>query len=352
MEPLNNILVAPLNWGLGHATRCIPIIRQLQTEGYNPIIASDGAALALLKKEFPNVQCLELPSYHIAYAKNPKNFKWKLLKNSPKTIAAIFKEKKLVNQWITDFQLAGIISDNRLGVYSKKIPSVIITHQLTVFSGKTTWISSSLHHFFIKKFKECWVPDWNGVLNLTGELGHPNKKIPNVRYIGPLSRLQKIDVPQEYDYTILLSGPEPQRSLLEEKIRKEMQDFEGKLLLIRGVIEDQPVRHEPPFTIVNYLTSVDLPKAIASCGKVICRSGYTTIMDLVEMEKKAIFIPTPGQYEQEYLAKYFHKKGMVLMVKQDDFSLRKINSAMFYQGLPKNQNQNLPDNLFSLFKRK
>lgn len=349
---MNNILVAPLNWGLGHATRCIPVIIQLQKEGYNPIIASDGSALQLLKKEFPALQFLELPSYHIEYAKNPKHFKWKLLKNSPKTIAAIFKEKKLINQWIKEFQLAGIISDNRLGVYSKKVPSVFITHQLTVFSGKTTWISSSLHRFFIKKFKECWVPDWNGGINLSGVLGHPKKKSNNVRYIGPLSRLQKMDVPQEYNYTILLSGPEPQRSLLEEKIRKEMQEFDGRLLLIRGVIEDHPVRHEPPFTVVNYLTSVDLPKAIASSAMVICRSGYTTIMDLVEMEKKAIFIPTPGQYEQEYLAKYFHKKGMVLMVKQDDFSLSKINSAMFYQGLPKNQNQNLPDNLFSLFKRK
>lgn len=352
MEPLKNILVAPLNWGLGHATRCIPIIRQLQQEGFNPILASDGAALQLLKKEFPTLRCLELPSYAIEYARNPKNFKWKLLKNSPKTINAIFAEKKLINQWINEFQLEGIISDNRLGVYSKKVPSVIITHQLTVFSGKTTWISSSLHRFFIKKFDECWVPDWNGVVNLTGVLGHPKTKIKQVRYIGPLSRLQKIDAEQEYDYTILLSGPEPQRSLLEDKIRTELQHFNGKLLLIRGVIEDAPIQNEPPFTIVNYMTSAELPKAIASCRKVICRSGYTTIMDLVQMEKKAIFIPTPGQYEQEYLAKRFHRDGMIMQCKQEEFSLKKIESAAFYKGLPKPNNASLPSDLFRLFQRK
>jgi uncharacterized protein (TIGR00661 family) len=352
VEPLNNILVAPLNWGLGHATRCIPIIHQLQKDGFTPILASDGAALQLLKKEFPELLCLELPSYHIEYAKNPENFKWKLLKNSPKTIKAIFEEKKRIQEWITTYNLVGIISDNRLGVYSKKIPSVIITHQLTVFSGKTTWISSSLHRFFIKKFDQCWVPDWPGVINLTGELGHPKKKLKHIRYIGPISRLEKVTVDQEYDYTVLLSGPEPQRTLFEGKIRKEMQTFTGKVLLIRGVIEEGSPQQEPPFTIVNYMTSAALPKAIASCRKVICRSGYTTIMDLVQMEKKAIFIPTPGQFEQEYLAKRFHREGQIMMVKQEEFSMKKIESAPFYKGLPKPNRKALPINLFDLFKGK
>ena len=352
MESQNNILVAPLNWGLGHATRCIPIIRQLQKEGYTPLLASDGAALQLLKKEFPELHCLELPSYHIEYAKNPKNFKWKLIKNSPKTIQSILAERKIIDQWISDFELKGIISDNRLGAYSKKIPSVIITHQLTVFSGKTTWITSYIHRLFIKKFEQCWVPDWEGVVCLSGELGHPQKKIKNTRYIGPLSRLEKREVVQEYDYTILLSGPEPQRSLLEAKIREEMQTFDGKILLVRGIIDDQPTQNEPPFTIVNYLTSNGIAHAIARCNMVICRSGYTTIMDLAQLEKKAVFIPTPGQYEQVYLAKYFHKKGMVLMCNQTDFSLKKLKAAQFYQGLPVSKSQMLPRDLFALFKCK
>ena len=91
-----NILVAPLNWGLGHATRCVPIIRALIIEGYNPILASDGVALEMLRKEFPDLQTLELPSYQIEYAKNGKNFKWKMIKNSPKMISAILEEKKII----------------------------------------------------------------------------------------------------------------------------------------------------------------------------------------------------------------------------------------------------------------
>jgi UDP:flavonoid glycosyltransferase YjiC (YdhE family) len=125
-----NILVAPLNWGLGHATRCIPIIMALEKNGFRPIIASDGVALALLKKEFPHLVALELPSYSIEYAKKGENFKWKLLKNSPKTLKAMFSEKGLVKKWIKEYNLSGIISDNRLGVHSKKVPSVFITHQL------------------------------------------------------------------------------------------------------------------------------------------------------------------------------------------------------------------------------
>ena len=149
-----NILVAPLNWGLGHATRCIPIIHELEKNGFTPILASDGVALQLLQKEFPHLQSLELPSYEIEYAKNASDFKWKLIKNSPKMIESIFAEKKIVKKWIAEFNIQGIISDNRLGVYSKKIPCVFITHQLNVLSGKTTWISSKLHQHFIKKYTE------------------------------------------------------------------------------------------------------------------------------------------------------------------------------------------------------
>lgn len=353
VETRKNILVAPLNWGLGHATRCIPIIRQLLAEGFQPIIASDGAALALLQREFPALVPLELPSYHIAYAKNPKNFKWKLLKNSPKTIAAIFEEKKLVRQWIAEYQLAGIISDNRLGVYSKKIPSVIITHQLIVLSGKTTLISSGLHRFFIQKFQECWVPDWGGAINLSGKLGHPEKLPTTTRYIGVLSRLVKKEVAETIDYLILLSGPEPQRSLLEEKLRHEMQHVEGEIVLIRGVVESTITETiQPPFTIYNYLTSERLSEVLNAAEVVICRSGYTTIMDLAKLGKKAFFIPTPGQYEQEYLAKRFHRDGMVPQCSQNDFTVQKLELLPFYKGLPKADEEKLPVDLFRLFEGK
>ena len=200
--PRNAVLVAPLNWGLGHATRCIPIIRALQENNFTPIIASDGAALQLLQKEFPKLHCLELPSYQIEYPEDGAKFKWKMVQQLPKILEALLAEKKQVKKWVKEYRLCGIIADNRLGVRSKKIPSVFITHQLSVLSGSTTWLSSALHQKFMQKFAEIWVPDLAGEWNLSGKMGH--LKIPNnnLKYLGPLSRFTPKDYPKKYDLMV------------------------------------------------------------------------------------------------------------------------------------------------------
>ncbi|WP_395053773.1 glycosyltransferase [Flavobacterium sp.] len=345
-----NILVAPLNWGLGHATRCIPIINALLDNGFNPILASDGTALTLLKKEFPNLLTLELPSYNVEYAKKASNFKWKIIKNSPKTINAILQEKKIIKSWIKEYNLLGIISDNRLGVHSKKVPSVFITHQLTVLSGRTTYISSKVHQFFIKKFNECWVPDYKDVPNLTGKLGHLKDSNLNLKYIGILSRLEKQQLPLVYDLMILLSGPEPQRTLLEEKLIIELENYNQKVVFIKGKIEAQQIVNvEKNITFYNYMQTKELEKTINESEIVLCRSGYTTIMDLAKLEKKAFFIPTPGQFEQEYLAKRLKKQGLVPTAKQDKFKLENLNEIPFYKGLNNLEITNNWAELFSLF---
>lgn len=331
-----NILVAPLNWGLGHATRCIPIIKELENQGFNPIIASDGVALALLKKEFPHLTALELPSYQIEYAKKGENFKWKLIKNSPKTINAILSEKKLVKEIIKEHAITGIISDNRLGVRSKKVPSVFITHQLTVLSGKTTWISSKLHQFFISKFNECWVPDAEDKPNLTGKLGHLKDSDLDVKYIGVLSRLEKKELPIKYDLMVILSGPEPQRTFLEEKLIEELKDYKEKVVFIKGKIEHEQKKEEiDNVTFYNFMQTEELEKTFNESKFVLCRSGYTTVMDLAKLEKKAFFIPTPGQFEQEFLAKKYKREGILPMAKQDDFRIADLDAIWLYQGLPK-----------------
>jgi predicted glycosyltransferase len=345
-----NILVAPLNWGLGHATRCIPIIRELEKNGFTPILASDGVALALLKKEFPHLTALELPSYNIEYAKKGENFKWKLIKNSPKTISAILSEKQLVKKWVKEHQLIGIISDNRLGVHSKKVPSVFMTHQLTVLSGKTTWISSKLHQFFIKKFNECWVPDVNEVRNLTGKLGHLKNSNLNIKYIGVLSRLEKKVLEIKYDLMILLSGPEPQRTILEEKIIEEIQNAEETIVFIKGKVEkEQKKEQKGNVTFYNFMQSDELEKTFNESEMVLCRSGYTTVMDLCKLQKKAFFIPTPGQFEQEYLAKKYKREGLVPYSKQDKFSLDDLNSVPLYGGFPIMETEISWKQLFLLF---
>jgi predicted glycosyltransferase len=184
-------------------------------------------------------------------------------------------------------------------------------------------------------------------------LGHP-EKLPNItRYLGVLSRIQKKSVSTTIDYLIVLSGPEPQRSLLETKIREEMLPLEARIVIVRGVVEGTIQKtYEPPFTIYNYLTSEGLSEVLNAAELVICRSGYTTIMDLAKLGKKAFFIPTPGQYEQEYLAKRFHRDGMVPQCSQNDFTAQKLELLPFYKGLPKADEEELPVDLFRLFEGK
>ena len=345
-----NILVAPLNWGLGHATRCIPIIKALEEYGFNPILASDGSSLALLKKEFPHLSALELPSYNIEYAKKGENFKWKLLKNSPKTINAILSEKQIVKKWIKEYKLDGIISDNRLGVHNKNIPSVFITHQLTVLSGKTTWISSKLHQIFIAKFDECWVPDEKEIPNLSGKLGHLKTTNLNLKYIGALSRLEKKELPIKYKLMVLLSGPEPQRTILEKKLISELQDFKEAVVFIKGKVEvEQKLEQIGNKTFYNYMQTKQLEQTFNESEIILCRSGYTTVMDLAKLEKKAFFIPTPGQFEQEYLAKKYKKEGLLPTAKQDKFKLDDLLAVPLYSGLPKLSSNINWSELFQLF---
>lgn len=344
------ILVAPLNWGLGHATRCIPIIHALREQGFHPILASDGVALQLLQKEFPELTCIELPSYNIVYPEKGSHFKWQLVKSLPKIAYAVWAERKKVKKIVQEHAIDGIISDNRLGVHVSKIPSVFITHQLNVLTGNTTRFTSYVHRKIIAKFNACWVPDVATFPNLSGYLGHPEKPLPNVKYIGPLSRLHTKNLPIKYDLMVLLSGPEPQRTLLEEKLMETLETYSGRILFVKGKIEAKQVKEEKnQFTIYNFMSSEALEIAINESDTILCRSGYTTIMDLAKLGKKAFFIPTPGQYEQEYLAKKFKREGIVPSSKQHKFRLSKLEEVTVYRGFKGFPNQVDWNDLFELF---
>lgn len=334
METKRNILVAPLNWGLGHATRCIPLIKELMFHGFNPIIASDGIALSLLKKEFPHLEAITLPSYNIEYARKASNFKLKLLLDSPIILKSIIKEKRIIKNLVRAGKIQGIISDNRFGVHNYKVPSVFITHQLNVLSGTTTWLSSKIHRYIIKRFDECWVPDLEGKTNLSGVLGHVDDSSLNLKYIGPLSRFEKTITNKEYDILALLSGPEPQRSYFEKKLYKELLKTEQKVLFVRGQVENEQKSFTfKNITVYNFMTTQKLEAALNSSKVVVSRSGYTTIMDLAKLDKKAFFIPTPGQFEQEYLAERLDKMNLIPYCSQDDFSLDALSRIEDYKGL-------------------
>ncbi|MEL6812430.1 MAG: glycosyltransferase [Bacteroidota bacterium] len=353
MKKQKTILVAPLNWGLGHATRCIPIIGALIEHGYGVLLASDGPALSILQKEFPELPFITLPSYDITYPKKGEFFKFKMFLKLPQIQRAISAERKMIKKLIREEKIQGIISDNRMGIRSKKVPSVFITHQLNVLSGNTSFFSSKMHQKIIKKFDECWVPDVVHPVNLSGKLGHPKKLDFEVKYIGPLSRMEKRKVPITYDILALLSGPEPQRTLLEEKLMTTLSGIDKKVLLVRGVIEEKTrVQQKGNITLVNFMQSKELEQAINESRVVLSRSGYTTIMDLAAMEKEAFFIPTPGQYEQKYLAKQLREKGIVPSCKQEKFRLDKLEEIRVYKGLKEIKSTVNYTDLFGLFQGK
>ncbi|AUC78406.1 glycosyltransferase [Nonlabens sp. MB-3u-79] len=335
MQKSKNILIAPLNWGLGHATRCIPIIDAIIKNGDRPIIASDGLALALLKKEYPKQTFIELPSYDISYAKEGQNLRLKMLKDSPKIWMAIRNEHQMLQEIIPKYTISGIISDNRLGLYSNLVPSVIITHQLQVLSGSTTWLSTQLHLHYIKKYDYCWIPDADGPDNLSGKLSYNEDFEIEKVYLGPLSRFKNTgNYQKKYDLMVLLSGPEPQRGIQEKRLLTELKTYKGEVLFIAGKVEkEQKVEKKGRLTYYNYLSTDGLQKALDRSEMVLSRSGYTTIMDLQKMGKKAFFIPTPGQFEQEYLAELLDQKEIVPYATQEDFHIQMLSRVEHYKGL-------------------
>ncbi|MEZ4817356.1 MAG: glycosyltransferase [Flavobacteriaceae bacterium] len=352
MKKQKTILVAPLHWGLGHATRCIPIINELLKHDFNVLLGSDGAALLLLRKEFPKLDYVELPSYNITYPKKGEFFKLKLFLKLPQIKKTMNSEKKLVKKLVEEGKIQGIISDNRMGILNKKVPSVFITHQLNVLSGNTSYFSSKMHQKIIKKYDACWVPDVSGPINLSGRLGHSKKMNFSVTYLGPLSRMKKIEIPKKYDVLVLLSGPEPQRTMLEVKMMNTFLNTDKKVLLVRGVVEaEKEILQNNNITIINFLQTQELEKAINESTVVVSRSGYTTLMDLAAMEKEAFFIPTPGQFEQKYLAKELKAKGIVPSCKQENFNLEKLKEIPFYRGLKDFKSEVNFTELFALFER-
>ncbi len=328
-----NILVAPLNWGLGHSTRCIPIIKKLIEYGFNPVLASDGEALALLKKEFPDLTAIKLPPYHIKYTRSGKLLKWKIAFSLPKILQTVKAEKKLTQKIIEDYKIRGIISDNRFGIISKKVPSVFITHQLNVLSGSTTYLTGIFHRRLIKKFNECWVPDTPTKPNFSGKLGHLNNQTLQVKYLGALSRFEKKDEEQIYDLAVILSGPEPQRTLFESIITEQLSEYKGKVIFVKGKIEPEKKSETiNNITFHNFLNSSELEKVLNQSKTVLCRSGYTSIMDLAKLQKRAFFVPTPGQPEQEYLAQKLKKESIAPCCSQEKFKISMLDKIPLYRG--------------------
>lgn len=321
------VLVAPLDWGLGHATRCIPIINALQKK-YTVMVACNNEQKKLLQQEFSNISFLQLKGYHVKYAKKKWLLPFKILWQIPKILKAIKQENIWLQKAIDEHNIDIVISDNRYGLHSKKVPCVFVTHQLTIQTPFKwlTHVAQKINYRYINKFSACWVPDVKGEKNIAGILSHP-KKFPTttVNYLGILSRFNtKEVVAKKFDYCILLSGPEPQRSILEQKILANIHEQNKKIILLRGLPNEIiQLSSTNNTTIYNHLKGDELLQIILQSEYIICRSGYTTIMEMLALQKKMIVIPTPAQTEQEYLATHLMQQGFCLSIEQTNFSLVK-----------------------------
>ncbi len=347
------IVYGVLNWGLGHASRSKVVINELLERGFELLIVSDGECLDWLQKEFPHLEFLDFPAYNVRYSK--KDSQWlKLALQLPKINVAVKRERALLNDIVKKRKIDGIISDNRLGFYHPDVPSVYISHQLQLSFGWASGLASRAHAYFINKFHQLWIPDTEEHL-LAGNLSVPSGIDIAFKYLGPLSHFSHSQSAVSGDYVVaVLSGPEPQRSLLEEKIIEQWSRNMNRLLVVRGSNETViPTTTNPNVLIYPRLETKRLQNIISGAQLVISRSGYSSIMDYYKLDKNALLVPTPGQGEQEYLADYLKKENRFYSVAQKDLDLRKdLAKASTYFGFGRVQ-QKSPiadwDTLFSLF---
>lgn len=315
------ILIAPLDWGLGHATRCIPLIKHLLETGNQPIIASSGRPMELLKSEFPTVENVELDGYNISYPEG-SGMAWKMFKSTPHILRRIKEERQELEQLVNDLKLDAVISDNRFGLYSERIPSVYMTHQVMIKAPFFESVLYRIHSNYMQKFSEVWVPDFeeNG---LSGDLSHKYPLPVNATHIGALSRFKPKESVGELDILVLISGPEPQRTRFEKMVLAQLEKFEGTALAVLGTPDKHVDRQDKAgHRIVSHLNAEQLEKEISKSRMIISRSGYSTIMDLSALGKQAAFVPTPGQTEQEYLASKFHSEGAHMMMSQRQLDIK------------------------------
>jgi len=323
------ILICPLDWGLGHATRMVPVIDLFLKQNARVIVGADNRPLAYLQQRFPECEFIQFPGFEPFYPKSG-SMAVAMLKAFPKMLAAAKSANRFLQELIFENKIDVVISDNRYELHSEQAYTVFITHQLNIKTPGITKpgkpLIKKIINDYIKKHNELWIPDFENRPNLSGDLSHIDKlPLKNHHFIGPLSRFSLINKPgpsKKIELLILLSGPEPQRSQLEEMLTKQVLATNYQTIILQGKPELTEEKTISNITIIPHLRDEMMAELITSAENIICRPGYSTIMDLAVLGKKAIFIPTPGQTEQEYLAARFKKEKLFYSETQKAFNLQ------------------------------
>ena len=334
MAAKKKILICPLDWGLGHASRLVPIIKRLDESGHQIVIAADGAGFVFLQHYFPKLEFVKFPGFRPKYSRGNSQV-FQMMLSAPKALISFKKDHRFVENLIQSKKIDGVISDNRFGAYTKQIPSVFITHQLHIKVPKG-WqffkpFIKLINLLYIKRFNSCWIPDNIDEPRLSGDLSLPEFKGIKTHYIGKLSRfsqpLQKFE--KDIDMLFLLSGPEPQRSLLEQKIIEQSVNLQANLCLLRGLPHENPDSYRINKNLIAYNHADDqtFTALVQRSKTIVARAGYSSIMDLAALGRSAWLVPTPGQTEQMYLAAYLSEKSWFKSIDQQNFYLVKIMNA-------------------------
>jgi UDP:flavonoid glycosyltransferase YjiC (YdhE family) len=327
-------LISALDWGLGHTTRIIPVIKGLQDKGEDVILAGSQKQKAILGEFFPDLLFVNLPSSEPIYSKSNSQI-LSLFWFIPKFVFSIGREYYLLKKLIPHYKINKVVSDNRYGLYNRAIQSIIVCHQLTILlPARMRFLEplvNRINRKRLNKFNECWVPDFQGQNSLGGELSIArNKLLTRVKYIGILSRFSLVEaefVSKGPDLLILISGPENQRTVFEERMLSILSEMPQNIdyLIIRGLpnTNENTLPHS-----LNHCSTAMLKALILASTTIICRAGYSSIMDLVYLKKSALLVPTPGQTEQEYLADYLMETKKFLTLKQDALNTESVRQYL------------------------
>lgn len=336
------VLVAPLDWGLGHATRCAPVVREFLEKGCDVEIAVTKGNAAILREMFPDVRQRLAPSYNIVYPKHGYNMAFWLLKNSAHLNAVMRAEHHYAEEMVERHGYDILVSDNRFAFRSRKAKSVYMTHQCRIAFPKMLRMfeafGAAWHASVMSRFDEVWVPDVPEFPGYAGKLSHVDSCPRPLKFVGPLSRFSMLSdlVPaspqsaaKDLDVVAVVSGVEPARSRFESRLRSVLSQIPGKHVVILGKpASSQKTWTEGNVTFYNHLPTREFAEVISRAGWVISRGGYSTVMDMALLGARCIFVPTPGQYEQVVLAADLSAAGYAVSMEEDALTVDSLKGAL------------------------
>jgi UDP-N-acetylglucosamine transferase subunit ALG13 len=303
--------------------------------GWELSLAAEGNIAALLTREFPQLKVIPLKGYRITYPRKGALFIPKIMAQVPKIVFAIKNEHRWLDHQLNTNQWDLIISDNRYGLYTSRTRTVFITHQLGIISGfgrLGDGLLRTILYQWINRFNICWIPDVAQDPNIAGKLSHPLSMPNDHAFIGPLSRLNESKPLADEHLLVLLSGPEPQRTILEKKLIDQLSNTDEAVVFVRGLPSSAPLmENSSRIRFENHLDANALSDMLSTAKAVVCRSGYSSVMDLLKLKKRALLIPTPGQTEQVYLAKHLGTLNWFLVQEQEQLDLKKGLTTLMSQ---------------------